>query len=190
MIRFGKVTERDNANGLVRVEFQEDGIVSKWISAIQPRTGRDKFFSLPDVNEHVACMMDEYAEEGVVLGAVYSKKAQPAISGDDVTGVEFEDGSSVQFDRATGTITVNTQGDVIINATGNVTVTTPLATVDGDLTVTGNLSAQGNMSGGGTISASGNIESTGGDVKAPGGISLLLHKHPTAAPGPPSPPIP
>jgi phage baseplate assembly protein V len=190
MIRFGKVTERDNANGLVRVEFQEDGIVSKWISAIQPRTGRDKFFSLPDVNEHVACMMDEFAEEGVVLGAVYSKKAQPAISGDDVTGVEFEDGSSVQFDRSTGTITVNTQGDVIINATGNVTVTTPLATVDGDLTVTGNLSAQGNMSGGGTISASGNIESTGGDVKAPGGISLLLHKHPTAAPGPPSPPIP
>jgi phage baseplate assembly protein V len=190
MIRFGKVTERDNAKGLVRVEFQEDGIVSMWIPAIQARTGRDKFFSLPDVNEHVACMMDEYAEEGVVLGAIYSKKAQPAINGDDITGVEFEDGSSVQFDRATGTITVNTQGDVIINATGNVTVTTPLTTVDGDLTVTGNLNAQGNMSGGGTIQASGNIESTGGDVKAPGGISLLLHKHPTAAPGPPSPPIP
>lgn len=40
----------------------------------------------------------------------------------------------------------------------------------------------------GKVTASGDIETTAGDVKAPGGITLLSHKHISASPGSPSGP--
>lgn len=195
MIRFGIVSERDDPNGKVKVEFAEDGIVSDWLPVVVSRALNDKFFSLPDVNEHVACVMDENLEEGVVLGAIYDSKQQPAIQGADITAVQFQDGTKVSFDRATGVLTIETTGDVNMKA--------PSVNIDGDLNVDGDLDVTGDCTVGGDINATGNIGgsdiSAGGNISANGDItaglssvpiSLLTHKHPTAALGPPSPPIP
>lgn len=45
-----------------------------------------------------------------------------------------------------GNGTLNVTGEVTINVTGNVTVTTPSATIDGDLHVTGSIVADGDVS--------------------------------------------
>lgn len=99
MLRFGTISNIDAAKGLVRVKFEEDGIVSGWIPLSFPKTLKDKYYSMPDVNEHVACVMDEHAENGVVVGAVYSKNTNPSITDANKTGVKYENGDEFTFDR-------------------------------------------------------------------------------------------
>jgi len=101
MLRFGIISSVDADKGLVRVKFDEDDIVSGWLFVPFARTKKDKFFSLPDVNDHVACLMDENAEWGVVLGCIYSKVDLPgAVKGADKIGVEFESGDRIEHDRS------------------------------------------------------------------------------------------
>lgn len=80
---------------------QDEGLVSGWLPVLVSRTQDDKFYYLPDVGEQVACLMDENAEEGVVLGAIYSEKEKPgAVKGQDKIGVEFKNGDLIEHDRA------------------------------------------------------------------------------------------
>lgn len=198
-MKFGIVTERNPDNCKVRVRFTENNIVSGWLFVLVSTSKDNKHFYLPDVNEQVVCMMDANLETGVVLGAIYSKvDTVPAGVGEDVEAMVFSDGTVVKYDRGAHRLTIDCAGDITVTcqnadvtASDGATITTPTLTVDGSLTVTGSSTMQGNIEVSGNVTATGNLEATG-DVKAgPGGlITLLLHKHPTAAPGAPSPPIP
>ena len=44
---------------------------------MQPGTREDKAYWLPEIGEHVACLMDENAEAGIVLGSLYNSEDQP-----------------------------------------------------------------------------------------------------------------
>jgi phage baseplate assembly protein V len=100
MLRFGNISSVDADRGLARVRFEEDGIVTALLPMIGSRTSRDKFYAMPDVGEHVACLMDEYAENGVILGAIYSTKNTPGeVKGQDKIGVEFASGDLIEQDR-------------------------------------------------------------------------------------------
>jgi phage baseplate assembly protein V len=171
-LRFGRISEVDTAKGLVRVTFPDDNIVSPWMSAVMQNTKDTKFSSPFDVQEHVVCAMDEDCEAGVVLGALYSKAAQPSIT-DGKYGVTFKDGSTVVFDPANGKLTVDAKGTVEIKGA-------PKVVVDCDLEVKGKIDATGNVTADGEVTA----RATSTNVK------LSTHMHPTAATGPPSPPTP
>lgn len=101
MLRYGTITETDPNKGLARVSFPEEGIVSGWLPVIQSGTLKNKSFHTFDVSEHVACLMDENAENGVIVGAIYSKSETPgAVNGADKVGVAFESGDYIEYDRA------------------------------------------------------------------------------------------
>ena len=204
MMRFGKISELDPNKGLVRVVFEEDGWQSFWLSVVVPKSGQDKYYYMPDIGEHVACLMDENAESGVVLGSVWSKANEPAHDkGKDIASVTFADGSKVVFDRAAGVLTVETQGNIEVKTADSVSIEAAKTvlvkgpngiTLEGDTAIYGklqvsqNIETQASIDVQGGITAMGQIESNT-DVKALA-ISLLTHKHPTAPTGPPSPPIP
>lgn len=202
-LRYGNVTQIDPEKGLAKVEFAEDGIESAWLSPLVSKTKADKFYHMFDIGEHVACLMDENAEEGCILGAVYSSKNMPGPKGKDIWGVQFSDGSTVTFDRASGTLTVDTKGDITVKTAKNTTVEASQTIlikaaqgvtieadteIKGQLTVIGGIQGNGDLSLQGQLSADGEISSQS-DVRV-GPISLVTHKHPTAVNGPPSTPIP
>jgi phage baseplate assembly protein V len=109
MIRFGKIAEVDADRCLVRVEFDDDGLVTGFLPVLQPKTQKDKFYYVPDPDEHVACLMDEHAENGVVLGAIYSEAETPgATKGADKVGVAYESGDAIEYDRAAQRLRVKT----------------------------------------------------------------------------------
>lgn len=95
-LRFGTVSQVDNSKGLVRVNFEEDNIVSYWLSVAVPSTKDDSFCSMPDIGEHVYCVMDENSENGVVGGAVFSADHLPALA---TRGIQFKDGMVIKYDR-------------------------------------------------------------------------------------------
>jgi len=64
MLNFGKVVEIDPKTCRVRVELaDQDGMASYWLAVVQGHSLRDKVYSLPDVDEFVAFVLDEQAEE-------------------------------------------------------------------------------------------------------------------------------
>ncbi len=206
MLRFGTVSEKDSARGLLRVEFAEDEIVSDWLPLVVSAGAKNSFFALPDVGEQVACMMDANAENGVVLGAIYSEETQPKQASDDISSVEFSDGTKIIYDRAASTLLIDTVGKITIKTTADVAVECVNATVKASTKTTvdspnsqftGNVKIDGGLDVSGTGKVSGNLTAqsslnvsvdvnvqgqigAGGDIRAGGGaVGLLTHTHPT-----------
>ena len=97
MLRFGIVTNIDELKATARVQFQDsDGMVSYWLSVLQSKTYRDKFYILPDLGEQVVCLMDKNLEEGVILGAIYSGMDECPVISKDKVSVKFQDGAELE----------------------------------------------------------------------------------------------
>jgi phage baseplate assembly protein V len=100
MIRFGFVSGIEPETGKVRVRFVEDDLVTAPLPMIFPATSGDEYFVLPDENTQVAVLMDNNAEDGVVLGAIYSSEKKPSQGAADKTYVKFKDGTVISYDRS------------------------------------------------------------------------------------------
>ncbi|BDV42447.1 baseplate protein [Geotalea uraniireducens] len=121
-MKIGIVVARDPARCVARVQFTDnDGIVSYWLPVIQPKTLRDRFYYCPDINEHVVCLLDENGEAGAILGAIYSEAATPPVTSPDKWHITFDDGTTLEYDRAAHKLAADVKGDVALTATGTVT---------------------------------------------------------------------
>lgn len=137
--------------GFAQVEFPDlDGLVSDWLPVVMRKTLKDKECFTLDKGEQVACILDEYFENGVVLGSVYSDVDIPPTESPDKMCVQFFDGGSFEYDRSTGVLTIVTTGPVTLRAGGAVTLNAPSVTLNtssvilnGDMQVNGNVHASG-----------------------------------------------
>ena len=128
MLKFGTVTNINPKTAKARVEFADDNITSYWLTILQKKTLKDKYYSVVDIGEQVACLMDENSEDGVILGAIYTSLDEvPAISNLQHL-IKFEDGSFVEFNRETEMLTVVAK---TINLVGNIVHTGALENTDG-----------------------------------------------------------
>lgn len=121
MLKFGIVTNINSALAQARVQFADDDVLSYWLPILQQKTQKDKFYAIPDIGEHVACLMDTNSEEGVILGAIYSALDETPASSKNQLMIKFEDESFINFNKETGILTLKFNGiDVIsdINQTG------------------------------------------------------------------------
>jgi len=114
-LRYGFVVELDEARCRVRVRWPDlDGLISYWLRVPQAKTHHDKHYSLPDVGEHVACLLDAHGEDGLVLGAIYGQRdAAPAASAEQ-HHIRFADGTAIDYDRRSGRLYIDCVGDVEI----------------------------------------------------------------------------
>lgn len=98
----GIVHEVDVATHRVRVKLpQRQDLVTGWLDVlVLAAHGGERVHGLPKVGTQVALMLDERAEAGCVLGAIYSS-ADPA-PGLPITTrrMEFGDGGVVEYDAA------------------------------------------------------------------------------------------
>lgn len=115
MLKFGIVTNINPALAQARVQFADDDILSFWLPILQQKTQKDKFYAIPDIGEHVACLMDENSEEGVILGAIYSALDEPPASSKNQLMIKFEDESFINFDKETGVLTLKFKGIEVIS---------------------------------------------------------------------------
>ncbi len=187
-LRFGFVTALDEAGCRVRVRFPDlDGLESYWLAVLQPKTHRDRHYWLPDVGEHVACLLDGAGEDGVVLGAVFGDRDPAQGGGPDMFEIRFGNGDVLRHSRADGSWFVQCAGAVTVEAGGpavikapSVTLDTPQTTCTGNLTVQKVLAIQGG--GGGTsttitgnVSVNGNISASGSIIDAGGNTNNHSH---------------
>ncbi|EMR0601584.1 TPA: phage baseplate assembly protein V [Stenotrophomonas maltophilia] len=182
LLMIGVVRELDEANGRVRVDA--DGMLTDWIPWLERRAGPGmRSWCTPEPGEQVvlAC---PYGDPGqaLVLGSLYQDRFPPPADSRLRQRTEFADGSTVEYDQETTTLSVNVgNGKVIVTcasaqviASESVLLDTPSLKATGDLQVTGAISA-------------GKDITTPGEIKA-GAIGLKAHKH--TAQGPTAPTTP
>jgi len=199
-LKFGKITEVDEAKGLAKVTFEEDdNLVTRFLPMSMPKTLKDKFIIPYVVNEHVWCIMDEFCEDGVICGAIYDANNQPpGGSAAGVSIIKFDPNLTLKYTRNSKTLSIVGDEHITLNISGNVTVncknadvtatekvtvnatqemdiTTPLTKIVGDVEITGDVDVTGN------ITATAKVE--GATVKE-GLIQLGTHKHVAVKAGP------
>lgn len=193
MLRFGTITEIDTEKCYARVTFMDDDIVSDWLQICVMGALGNKFFHMFDINEQVACLMDENSDEGVILGALFNDKTNPAGGNKDVVRVQFTDDSFIEYNRATHEYNVNVKGkinitaetEININSDSQVNVSAQVVSVEADMidvdatniNMTGNVVVTGNVTASGTVAAAAisapiisgpGVSMTGGNLEADG----------------------
>lgn len=128
MLRFGIVSQINPVLAQARVNFGDDDSTSFWLPVLQTKTMKDKFYSIPDVGEQVACLMDENSEDGVILGAIYSTEDVPVVTSEKQISLNLENNSLINIDKETNTLTITFQN---INLNGNINHTGMLINTDG-----------------------------------------------------------
>ena len=128
MLKFGTVTAINPLTARARVQFAQDNMTSFWLPILQAKTFKDKFYVIPDVGEQVACLMDENAEDGVILGAIYTTEETPINKTEKQAAANFEDGSFVNIDKETQTLTLSFPN---IRLIGNITHEGTLSNTEG-----------------------------------------------------------
>jgi phage baseplate assembly protein V len=165
------VTAVDGATARVKVSFpDDDGLLSDWLPVVQPMALGGRCYALPRKGSQVVVLLDEHAEDGVVVGAIYSQADAPPVADPGVIHLELEDGT--KFHLEAGKAQLVTPGDATVQAGGTATVKAPAITLDGPVTCTDALSVSKTL----TVSQDATI----------GGKSFLQHKHTSSSPGSPT----
>ena len=130
MIRVGRVTSTDDTAGTARVQFQDrNGLVSFNLRVVVRNSLQNKDYWMPDINEQVLCLfMPIGIENGWIIGSFYSDVTTAPASTKDKRRTTFEDGTTVEYDRDSHTLTVDipeSGGNVVVNAHTKVTVNSP-----------------------------------------------------------------
>ncbi len=189
IVRIGTIAELDEAGARVKVKL-DDELTTDWLPWMTSRAGATRTWSAPTVGEQVVLFAPSgELAQGVVGHSVFQDtKPAPATSKDQET-VVFPDGSTVDYnsDSNTLTLTVAGNGNVVvnckvatINADTSVTIDTPQTTVTGSLTVEKSLSMG---SAGGSMTITGDVAITGASLTHNGKNVGSTHTHTGVTPG-------
>lgn len=147
-LRFGLVKDVDLEHGRVRVTFSDrDDIRSFWLHVLHQRTRPDQYWWMPEPGEHVACLVDEHGEDGVVMGAIYGRDKPPESSA-DVFVIKWANGGYIRHDRASGELEIYAPTKIRIDSACVLINGSPAARI-GDGTSDGASIVTGACSGGG-----------------------------------------
>lgn len=103
----------------VRVTLPDRGdLVTGWLDVLVRSTSGAKHYDLPSVGNQVACLLEEDASAGCVLGAVYSSVDAPTASSASVRRYEFGDGGAVEYDASTHVLKVTTPAHIELAGSG------------------------------------------------------------------------
>lgn len=119
----GTIKENDAKTGRSRVEFaDEDGVVSHWLAWNMPAAGGgSKIFNQPDIGSQVNCLVDRHADDGIIMGARYSKQDAPPTQNGKLLKMLLEGGLDFEYDKAAGTLVLKLPAGLTIEA-GSVTI--------------------------------------------------------------------
>ena len=118
LIRAGVVSAVFPERCACRVTFEDrDGLVSAELPVLQSSCLNNKFYSLPDVGDSVVVLSfpnDQSGNSGVILGSFYTEKNPSPADNQEITMIKFGEGSSITFNRADSSLTIDCKGEVII----------------------------------------------------------------------------
>jgi phage baseplate assembly protein V len=146
LIHRGLVVSVDLQNALATVQVGE--VQTAALPWLTTRAGGDITWWAPEAGEHVAILCPGGSmSQGVIIGSLYSgSKPAPTQSADQHV-TKYSDGTTITYDRAAHTLTVQAVGAVTISIQGNATVTAQTVALNASdgLTINGDLALNGKI---------------------------------------------
>ncbi|MDC9821959.1 MULTISPECIES: phage baseplate assembly protein V [Pectobacterium] len=184
MIRVGVVTHVNTADVLCRVQTGE--MTTGWLNWLTRRAGRSRDWWAPSIGEQVLILsIGGELDTAFVLPGIYSDDNPAPSASADALHISFPDGAVIEYEPATGALTVSGIKTADITASESLTATVPLVTVKASTRITLDtpevvctnklITGTLEVKQGGTMS--GNIEHSGGSLSSNGKV-LHTHRHP------------
>ena len=154
LIRFGLIAEVDHANAKARVKCGQ--ILTSFLPFITLRAGTTKTWSPPTVGEQCVILASSgELTTACILVGLYTQNS-PSHS-PDVHVIEFADGTTIEYNQATGRLNIVGIKSAFINASNQIEIFCPMVKIKGDVKIEGSVTSTGDM--------------------IAGGISQINHKH-------------
>ncbi|MBS7328946.1 MAG: phage baseplate assembly protein V [Oxalobacter sp.] len=135
LIKIGEVSSIDPARCTARVVFDdEDSLVSYDLPVIQRNTLETADYHMPSIGEDVLCIFPQGGDDGFIIGSWYAGEITPPAATEDIRMVKFKDGTVIQYDMASHTLTATIEGTELkadrqtVDITGTSTVNIKSAT--------------------------------------------------------------
>lgn len=127
LIRIGTVSSVNSENGTVRVIFEDkDNVVSGELPLLSNE------YNIPDVKDQVLCIfLPNGISSGFCIGSYYSSVNQPPAKDANIYYKKFSDGTSVQYNKVTKELTINSEKQITINGDVKVTGTVTASNITG-----------------------------------------------------------
>jgi phage baseplate assembly protein V len=118
----GIVTSINPSKCTARVKFEDsDDLISAELQIVARGSFKNKDYWMPKVGEHVFCTFTR-EKKGYILGSLYSEDSAPPVTDGNKRHTSFDDGTSIEYDTNTHTLSIHCVGPVNIKADGNVNV--------------------------------------------------------------------
>ncbi|MEI7409972.1 phage baseplate assembly protein V [Pectobacterium aroidearum] len=183
MIRVGVVTHVNTEDVLCRVQTGE--MTTGWLNWLTRRAGRSRDWWAPSIGEQVLILsIGGELDTAFVLPGIYSNDNPAPSASADALHISFPDGAVIEYEPATGALTVSGIKIATLTASESITATAPLVTVNASTRITLDtpevvctnklITGTLEVKQGGTMS--GNIEHSGGSLSSNGTV-LHTHRH-------------
>ena len=151
-----------------RLDHDDQPLISKPIPVMQVASTAKKSFAVPRQDDNVLCVkLPNGTSNYAVIGSFYTSKSPPPVTDPMLDYVEYDDGSTMQFNASTGELTGKIKGDLLLENEKDFTVKQ-----QGDFNVEteGNVSVkpQGDMD----LLADGDVHIQGGTLKLTGPLRI------------------
>lgn len=128
IIRVGQVSSVNEIDGTVRVKFNDkDELISPELPLM------DAEYNIPEIGDQVLCLfLPNGLQQGFCLNGFYSDVNKTPIQNRNIFFKKLDANTSIEYNKATKELTVNSSGTIKVN--GNVQVT-------GNINATGKVTA-------------------------------------------------
>ena len=120
LVREGKVNATYPERHTARVVFEDkDNVVSPEMPILTSCSAGNKSYAMPDVGDMVVCLMASNADmtgTGWIIGSRFNDKSKPNANSQDVTRIDFADGSYVEYNRKSHELKLKSTGKITIEA--------------------------------------------------------------------------
>jgi phage baseplate assembly protein V len=151
-----------------RLDHQDQPLISKPVPVMQVASTAKKSFTMPRLNTNVVCVkLPNSTSNYVVIGSFYTSKDPPPVTDPMLDYIEYDDGSTMQFDANTGKLTWKLKGDILLDNEKDFTIKQKgdfNVETDGNVAVT----PKGDLD----ITATGDVVIQGGTLKLQGPLTI------------------
>lgn len=127
IVKEGVVSEVYPERHSARVAFEDkDAMVSAELPIITLWAQENKMYAMPDVGETVLCIFatnDGTSGEGWIIGSRYHEKSKPSAKNQDVTRIDFKDGTNIEYNRKSHEMKIKCKGKLEITCDREINIT-------------------------------------------------------------------
>lgn len=117
----GEVVTINPSKCTARVKFDEDGSISAELQVVTRSSSKNKDYWMPKIKEQVYCSFTQ-EKKGFIVGSVYSEVDVPPVTDDSIRALHFEDGTKLEYNTKSKTLSIDCVGPITIKSAGNINV--------------------------------------------------------------------